>query len=143
LRRSKQEIEMAEKLSENPTGYKNPPQHSRFRPGHSGNPSGRPKRPPSFAADLSAALAELVPASGDVRITKQRQIINALIDAASGGDLRAISVIVAFRAHDSEAEDNEADAPEDREILERHLVLEHKPRVGADNPSEPPIETEA
>ena len=30
-------------MASNGTGYGKPPHHSRFKPGHSGNPRGRPK----------------------------------------------------------------------------------------------------
>jgi hypothetical protein len=41
--------------------HKRPPEHTRFRPGRSGNPSGRPKRRPSFRAALLAELAMMMP----------------------------------------------------------------------------------
>src|SRR5690242_19457695 len=37
-------------------GYRKPPQHTRFKPGHSGNPRGRPKAEKSSGAALNDAL---------------------------------------------------------------------------------------
>jgi hypothetical protein len=42
-------------------GYCQPPKHSRFKPGQSGNPSGRPKSRPSFGKELVAKLLMSVP----------------------------------------------------------------------------------
>jgi hypothetical protein len=42
-------------------GYKRPPAETRFRPGRSGNPSGRPRRRPDFKVALLAELAEAMP----------------------------------------------------------------------------------
>jgi hypothetical protein len=39
-----------------PVGYKRPPVHSRFPPGQSGNPSGRPKKVPDFLEDAVEIL---------------------------------------------------------------------------------------
>jgi hypothetical protein len=41
-------------------GYRRPPEHTRWRKGRSGNPTGRPKRATSFADDLIAELSEII-----------------------------------------------------------------------------------
>lgn len=80
-------------------GYKKPPKHARFKPGQSGNPSGRKKGAANFATDLEVELREMVvieDGGGEVRVTKQQAIIKALIALAIKGDLRAISAIALF-----------------------------------------------
>lgn len=80
-------------------GYKKPPKTGRFKPGQSGNPSGRKKNTPNFATDLDAELRETVvveEGGRECRVTKQRAIVKALIALAIKGDLRAISAIVLF-----------------------------------------------
>jgi hypothetical protein len=42
--------------------YRNPPEHSRFKPGKSGNPLGRPKKRKSVADELSEELSVVIPA---------------------------------------------------------------------------------
>jgi hypothetical protein len=59
-------------------GYKNPPQHSRFQKGRSGNPSGRRKA--KQAPDLLDAFAKLM--AEPVQIKKKGKLQNvSMIDA--------------------------------------------------------------
>ena len=60
-----------------PVGYKRPPVAHQFKPGVSGNPSGRPKGVRSFKADLLDELAEVIrvrDGDGEVEISKARAI---------------------------------------------------------------------
>ena len=62
-------------------GYKRPPSHTRFRPGRSGNPGGRPKRRPSFRAALLAELAATMPAEDQQRAgSKLQALVKTLVD---------------------------------------------------------------
>jgi hypothetical protein len=105
-----------------PVGYKHPPKDYQFRPGQSGNPAGRPKGVRSFGADMRDELAELIPyGNGDqkVLITKQRALVKNLIADALAGDARALGTIASFglRTSGDDARGEEAEAPEDREIM--------------------------
>jgi hypothetical protein len=74
------------------SGYGRPPLHSRFKPGQSGNPRGRPKGAVSFKSDLLDELSETIAVredGGEVRITKQRAIVKNLVAASIGGDPKA------------------------------------------------------
>ena len=84
--------------SDYPVGYKKPPEHSRWRPGQSGNPSGRRKKPKlRNANDLieqaMAALAKQVvttTATGkSVRKAKLEFAIDNLATLVAKGDLKA------------------------------------------------------
>jgi hypothetical protein len=95
-------------------GYGKPPLKSRFKPGQSGNPTGRPKGTVSFRADFAAELAELV-SEGPATCTKSRAIVKKLIAEAMSGDTRAAMAVVAFcaRLFPEPAEaDRQADADE-------------------------------
>jgi Family of unknown function (DUF5681) len=74
-------------------GRGKPPLSSRFKPGASGNPSGRPKRTPTLHADLLDELAEPAAASA----TKQRAIVRTLVNQAIGaaGNLRVLVAVLA------------------------------------------------
>jgi hypothetical protein len=78
-------------------GYKRPPQHTRFRPGQSGNPSGRPKGTRNLATDLGEELAERIPIrEGErrLRVSKQRALLKALVSKALKGDTRAAGIVL-------------------------------------------------
>jgi Family of unknown function (DUF5681) len=120
-------------------GYGHPPAEHQFRPGQSGNPSGRPKGVRSFKSDLCAELGEVVAVCDDndktVEVTKQRAIIKTLLRMAIAGDPRAIATIVGSCARALGDDDGEADveAPEDRAIL--HAVNSSQPKPRKSGPS--------
>lgn len=77
-------------------GYKRPPRHSQFRPGQSGNPSGRPKNARNFQTELLDELREEIAIrenGRERRISKQRAVVKGLVAAAITGDMRAINVL--------------------------------------------------
>jgi Family of unknown function (DUF5681) len=79
------------------SGYGNPPLNSRFKPGQSGNPSGRPKGAVSFRSDFAAELAELV-SEGRTTYTKSRAIVKKMVSEAMSGDTRAAMAVITFCA---------------------------------------------
>src|SRR4051812_20379625 len=84
-------------------GYGRPPRSTRFRPGTSGNPGGRPKKRPTFRSELEAELAqETTTREGgvDVAVTKLRAIVKTLVSLAIGGDMRAIAALIALTARE-------------------------------------------
>ena len=103
-------------------GYGRPPIEHQFRPGRSGNPTGRPKGARRFTADLLDELAEIVAVTnGDQKraLTKQRAIVSVLVCKALAGDAHAITTIIGAcaRALGEQYADDEAEAPEDRAIM--------------------------
>ena len=46
--------------SDDKTGYGNPPKHTQFKPGQSGNPAGRPKGAKNLKTDLEEEMRELI-----------------------------------------------------------------------------------
>lgn len=78
-------------------GYGKPPPHRRFKPGHSGNPSGRPKGVPNIATVLSKVASERVVITengGRKTITKLEAAMKQLANKAAGGDARATKLLV-------------------------------------------------
>jgi hypothetical protein len=78
-------------------GFCQPPEHTRFQPGQSGNPAGRPKGSRSFKTELRNALAAEVVVQIDgkqQRISKFRLIVERLMSSASKGDFKAAALIV-------------------------------------------------
>ena len=100
-------------------GRGRPPTRTRFKPGISGNPSGRPKRC-GLKAELLHEFSELIEIGDDqhrAKVTKQRAIVIALLREAIGGDLRAIDAVMRACLPASQ-DDDEVDAPEDGAIVE-------------------------
>jgi Family of unknown function (DUF5681) len=121
-------------------GYGRPPQQHQFKPGRSGNPTGRPKGVRNFKSDLRDELAELISIKdGDktVELTRQRAVIKAIVKAAVEGDLRAANAVLTLCSHaltaDAEpsADDTEV-AAADQAIADASAKRQ---RMGADTTS--------
>jgi hypothetical protein len=120
-------------------GYRRPPKATRFKAGLSGNPRGRPKADRSWRADFNAELSEVIRVrEGDreMKITKQRAVVKALVGSAIKGDMRAASALFSFftRAFGDEDEGSGANAasPQDLEILENYVGREVRKRTTKD-----------
>jgi hypothetical protein len=95
-------------------GYGRPPKHSQFRPGQSGNRSGRPKRTRNILSDLRAELQStttITELGRQLTVTKQEAIVKSLVAAAIDGDMRAISTLVNI-TRTAETEDRQQDEVE-------------------------------
>jgi hypothetical protein len=121
-------------------GYRRPPVATQFKPGQSGNPAGRPKRAPSFRAELLEELAELMPGAEGHSISKQRAVIRTLVHEAIGGNLRALGVLVGFLARGGAPEEKgeEQASDEDQQLLDDYLDRELK-RRGIDHAAAAPV----
>jgi hypothetical protein len=86
---------MSETKREYAPNYHNPPLHTRFKKGLSGNPRGRPKR--DLPGLLVAALNEpvFVTVNGRRRkITKRETVIHQLVNKSTSADLRATKMLM-------------------------------------------------
>ncbi len=126
--------------SDDEVGYRRPPRATRFRKGTSGNPTGRPKRTPSFKADLMSELREtltLTENGKQRRISKQRAFIKTLTAAAIKKDIRAVNALLAcmrFLGVDSEEQPTTTVDSDDLEILENYLTREKRRKNIAETP---------
>jgi hypothetical protein len=112
-------------------GYGRPPQATRFKAGQSGNPKGRPKGARNLATDLADELGETIRIrEGDrqLKVSKQRAMLKALVAKALKGDARAASLLIALVAKvadEAPVAGAEASAPlaeVDRQILDDFLA---------------------
>ncbi len=74
-------------------GYSNPPKHTRFKTGQSGNPRGRPKGALNMATVLNRTLREkvVIDANGKRKtVSKLEAAIAQLVSKAMCGDAHAI-----------------------------------------------------
>jgi hypothetical protein len=77
-------------------GFRRPPLHTRFKPGVSGNPSGRPKDSKNFKTLLHLILNEqisLQEGSQSRKISKAEAIMRRLIIGALKGDSRDLHAL--------------------------------------------------
>ena len=114
---------MTENEKADTVGYKRPPREHQFRPGQSGNPSGRPKGARNFRSELREELSEVVTVrDGDreIEVSKQRALIKSVVAAAIDGNQRAAASVLAMCMRMlADAEDDDAiEDVGDREIVE-------------------------
>ena len=77
-------------------GYRRPPRHTRFKPGVSGNPSGRPKGAQNFRYLFDRILNEQIALQDgpqSKKITKAEAIMRRLILGALKGDSRSLGTL--------------------------------------------------
>lgn len=78
-------------------GPGNPPVHSRFRPGQSGNPAGRPRKERNLLKlieiELDAEISVTENGEGQ-RITKREALAKRMVNSALQGDAKAIGSLV-------------------------------------------------
>jgi len=81
------------------SGYGNPPRHTRFRPGQSGNPKGRPKGVRNFKTDVKATLEAVVRLKREGKernISTQSAMLLRLREKALNGDVRALDRLISL-----------------------------------------------
>ncbi len=79
--------------TDNEVGYKNPPKDTRFKPGQSGNPKGRPKADVSMRQLIKKLGSEKLAVDserGRVKITAVELVLRRLRHLALNGDKTAI-----------------------------------------------------
>jgi hypothetical protein len=80
-------------------GYCNPPKHTRFRKGQSGNLHGRPKGTLNMATVLERTLREKVVINENGRrqtVTKLEAAVKQLTNKAASGELKALQLLAAL-----------------------------------------------
>src|SRR3569833_2177681 len=87
-------------------GYRQPPRATRFRPGQSGNPKGRPAGSRNFRTDLQATLDKPVKLHQDGKsrkISTQKAALLRLREKALAGDQRSLDRLLALaQAHNGD-----------------------------------------
>ena len=111
-------------------GYGRPPLATRFRPGQSGNPRGRPKGARNLSTVIASALSERVAITENGhrhRITKLEAAIKQLVNRAAGGETRATQLLIQLvQAEEAQMPQSDAKQVDDADAivmaeLKRHL----------------------
>jgi hypothetical protein len=104
-------------------GYGCPPVHSQFKPGQSGNPSGRAKGGQNLKTLFNKVLGEVISLRDgpDVKkISKAEAVVRGLVIGAMKGDPRNIAIL--FRLAEQVGQfqdDNSADITQIRRVIVR------------------------
>ena len=101
-------------------GYGRPPKHTRFKPGQSGNPRGRPKKSKNVDALLERELDEVVTlqeGGQPIRITKREAIIKQFVNLAIKGNARPLQLMLAHLDKTRRPEPFVPSEADDAEIL--------------------------
>jgi hypothetical protein len=115
-------------------GYGHPPKHSRFKPGQSGNPRGRPKGRQSFLTDLIEVLEAPEPGATGNK-TNQRRIIENLVQDARERNTLALKIVVPLAVSLDNAE---PDAGGELTELQQQLVDDFDRRSESADPTTTP-----
>jgi hypothetical protein len=93
-------------------GYGKPPEHSRFKPGQSGNPKGRPRAARSLRTIVHDILNERITVRADGkqrRISRLEALVLRQVELAAKGNLRALEKLL--HLHMTLVPDSEPIAP--------------------------------
>lgn len=111
-------------------GYGKPPVHSRFKPGQSGNPKGRPKGQRNFATEVARALAMPVAVTINghrKNVSSITAIVLRLREKALAGDLKALQMLISMHEPHAGDVNGKSGLPaliaEDMEILREAGLL--------------------
>jgi hypothetical protein len=125
-------------------GYGQPPSGSRFKPGQSGNPKGRPKGTKNRITIFNQALNERVVVTEHGKrknITKQEAIFKQLVNKAASGDHRAAQLVI-NEIRELEARLNATETGReiideaDQQVFQNFLKRLGKPEGGDNNDSD-------
>lgn len=101
-------------------GYGKPPKHTRFKPGQSGNPRGRPKKSKNIDALLEKELDEIVTlqeGGQPKRMTKREAIIKQFVNMAIKGNAKPLQMMLAHLDKTRQPEPFVPSAEDDAEIM--------------------------
>jgi hypothetical protein len=120
-------------------GYCNPPKHTRFPPGKSGNPNGRPSGRANSKTTVARVINEKVPVrEGDKtrKMSKLEAVVQSQVMKAMKGDAKSANVVIGLMARVGLLADQDdgqlAVQPEDDAIVKDYLRRMGYRRTGGD-----------
>ena len=122
----------ADPANDDAIGYGRPPKHSRFKPGRSGNPRGRPRKTRSIESMIKRELDQTVKITEggrELRISKREAIIKQFVNRAIKGDPKPLQLMLAHFEKHKDIEPFTATEADDAELLKALGA----PRPGVDD----------
>ncbi len=101
----------------NEVGYRKPPKRTQFKPGRSGNPKGRPKRPTGLEDQVERELAQKITVregGKSQKLSKREVVAKQLVKKAMEGDVRALRAIMTMPSADTKSSLEPADGGQGR-----------------------------
>jgi Family of unknown function (DUF5681) len=120
-------------LSDYEARYRQPPKAFRFKPGQSGNPSGRPRATKRLLTELEAALSAPVTiriGSRKRRVSKLQAAVKSLADRAASGDPLVLRLLLAELRHAESRAREEPVAQETFSAADREVIAAMLLRIG-------------
>ena len=115
-------------------GYRKPPKQTRFKPGQSGNPRGRPKQRRHLRTLIEEALNETVTIREGNRtrtLPKREALVRTLVNGALMKDVKALQALLAImRATGLISEEPEAAPPQELSPEDEVLIADYLHRNG-------------
>lgn len=110
-------------------GYGRPPKETRFKPGQSGNPKGRKRKPKSVQAQMHSVLSKkinITEGGRTRRLTLQEVMLRNIANKAAKGDLRAANFVLGLINSDAAAQSDTIDeaklSAEDQALFEQMMT---------------------
>jgi hypothetical protein len=110
-------------------GYKQPPRRTQFKPGQSGNPKGRPKKPATLPDIFSKELQTRVPIINNgkrKKVSLLEAIVKQHLNKAANGDSKAAAMVL------NHLKENKPGAGDNLSELVQEFRAVHNRRVAAD-----------
>ena len=103
-------------------GYGCPPVHSQFKPGQSGNPSGRPKGNQNLKTLFNKVLDEEISLRDGAevkKISKAEAVVRSVVVGALKGDPRNVAILFRLAEQAGQFQDASSDITEIRRVIVR------------------------
>lgn len=107
-------------LDDDAVGYCRPPKRTRFKPGQSGNPRGRPRKNRSVEALIKRELDSIIvlkEGGRELRMTKREALVKQLVNRGVSGDPKAMQFVLAHLEKNKDVEPFTATDADDAELL--------------------------